>query len=65
MDTIFGGITTKATRRTDRGRKKKFRRMSRAYTSDGWSRKRAGVGLRPQRRPAKCGLAQSLRDEGL
>ena len=27
METIFGGITVKATRRTDRGRKKKFRRM--------------------------------------
>ena len=34
MDTIFGGIAVKATRRTDRGRKKKFWRMSRAYTSD-------------------------------
>ena len=65
METIFDkahGILRGARRRTFKGRKKKARRMFRAQTKDGWSRKKAG-GLRPHRRPSKRELDSEVQLE--
>ena len=49
---IFGSVFGKSSRRVCKGRKKKVRRMCRAFNADGWSRKRAGT-MSPQQRTSK------------
>ena len=49
---IYGGMCVKHPRRVYNGRKKKRRRMLRAHSADGWSRKQAGS-LAPQFHPSK------------
>ena len=58
---IYNGICNTKNRRTSRGRKKKNRRCYRAYSADGWERKRAG-GLAPQYRTSKAILRDVLYD---
>lgn len=48
-----------ASRRIGKGRKKKVRRMMRAFAQDGWERKKAN-GLSPQFRPAKKGSVNEI-----
>ena len=59
---IYDGLCRRNPRRIAKGHKKKYRRMSRASDSDGWSRKKAN-GLRPQIVPSKMLLSVSLKHE--
>ena len=60
--TRYNGVCNTHPRRIAKGRKKKKRRMFRAYEADGWSRKKAN-GLRPQRVTSKSVLASALKHE--
>ena len=57
---IYGGVHNKGSRRKNKGLSKKKRRMLRAHSADGWSRKRAGS-LAPQFHPSKRELVNQLR----
>ena len=49
---IFDAVCDRPSRRFFKGRKKKVRRMCRAFSADGWSRKKAGA-MSPQQRTSK------------